>query len=99
MYTDWQQGYADYEPSQAIGMQIGYKLGARSDISGGFVNIDSKDNDSFHLDAYTESVFDFEYELRKDTNIRIRYSFKNQDPDSTREDRQDFRFIVYYKFP
>ena len=99
MYTDWQQGYADYEPSQALGLQIGFKAGARSDISGGFVNVESKDNDSFHLDAYTESVFDFQYELRKDTNIRIRYSFKNQNEDSTREDRQDFRFIVYYKLP
>ena len=99
MYSDWQQGYADYEPSQALGVQLGYKTNAGNDISGGVVNVRSKDGDTFTLDDYTESVFDYQYELRKDTNIRIRYSYKNQKPDSSREDRQDFRFIVYYKFP
>ena len=96
LYSDWQQGYANYEPSEALGVQLGYDLSDDLFLSVGYVDIESVEGDAFNLDTYVETVFDLRYEIDGNAHIRIRYSDKNQAEDSDREDRQDFRVIFYY---
>lgn len=98
LYTDWQQGYGDYEPSEALGIQLGYDLNQKLHLSAGYVNIESEQGDAFNLDTYAESVIDLQYRFNPSSHVRLRYSDKNQAQDSDREDRQDFRVIFYYDF-
>ncbi len=97
LFTDWQQGYANYEPSDAIGFQLGYSFSERFKISGGYVDIKSIGGDEYNLDSYAESVFDLFYFFGPQSHIRLRYSDKDQNADSDLEDRQDFRLIYYYE--
>jgi len=96
LYTDWQQGYGNYEPSEALGVQLGFDLNKKLHLSAGYVDIESVEGDAFNLDTYAESVFDLQYIINQASHIRLRYSDKNQSQDSDREDRQDFRIIYYY---
>jgi len=96
LYSDWQQGYGNYEPSEALGIQLGYDINDSLHISAGYVDIQSETQQGFNLDSYAESVFDIIYWVDKQSHIRLRYSDKNQAADSDREDRQDFRLIYYY---
>lgn len=97
LFTDWQQGYGNYEPSEALGVQLGYDFNNKLHLSAGYVDIESVDGDDFNLDTYVESVFDLQYKFNQSFNVRLRYSEKNQAQDSDREDRQDFRVIFYYE--
>lgn len=96
LYTDWQQGYANYEPSEALGIQLGFDLNKKLHLSAGYLDVESEEGDAFNLDTYVESVFDLQYKFSQLLNVRLRYSDKNQGEESDREDRQDFRFIFYY---
>jgi hypothetical protein len=98
MYTDWQQGYANFEPSDAAGIQVVFHPTERSSIKLGYVDVDSREGDTFNLDSYGEANIDARYQINEPSSIRLRYSDKKQDSDSDREDRTDFRVIYYYNF-
>ena len=51
MYTDWQQGYGNYEPSDAIGVQLIYHPSSKASIKVGYVKVDSEDGDAFNHDS------------------------------------------------
>ncbi|WP_294963991.1 OprD family outer membrane porin [Sulfurimonas sp.] len=96
MYTDWQQGYGDYEPSTAFG---GYAVVHPIDslsLKGGYVVV-SADEDST-TDDYSEINFDVKYAINTISNIRVRYSIKDVTTDSDGDDRTDFRVIYGVKF-
>jgi hypothetical protein len=99
LYSDWQQGYGNYEPSDSIGIQATFYPVENTSIKLGYVKLDSKDGDEFNLDSYGEFNLDAQYTFNDASKIRLRYSDKNQDDDSGREDRNDFRIIYYYNFP
>jgi hypothetical protein len=98
LYTDWQQGYANYEPSDAAGFQVVFYPIERSSVKLGYVDVNSRDGDEFNLDSYGEVNIDARYQINEPSSIRLRYSEKKQDSDSEREDRTDFRVIYYYNF-
>ncbi len=98
MYTDWQQGYANYEPSDAKGVQLIYHPAENASIKLGFVDIESEDGDTFNTDTFTETYLDAKYKINEVSKLRVRYSIKDQDDNSDREDRNDFRIIYYYDF-
>ena len=101
MYSDWQQGYGDYGPSQAFGGYLTYNYSPDLSIKLGRVNVFAKETEV--LDDFTESMVDINYKLNKNHRIRIRYSIKDE---STRAesifplygDRDDLRLIYYYSF-
>jgi len=98
MYTDWQQGYGKYEPSDAIGAQIVYHPNSKASVKLGYVDVESENGDAFNDDTYKEFNLDAKYKLSKASKIRLRSSNKDQDKSSAREDRDDFRIIYYYDF-
>jgi hypothetical protein len=98
MYTDWQQGYGNYEPSDAIGAQIIYHPISKASIKLGYVDVESESGDTFNDDTYKEFNLDAKYKLSKASKIRLRFSNKDQDKKSNREDRDDFRIIYYHNF-
>lgn len=98
MYTDWQQGYGNYEPSDAVGLQLIYHPSSKASIKAGYVDVESKDGDSFNLDSYKEFNFDAKYRINKSSKVRLRFSSKKQDQNSNREDRNDFRVIYSHDF-
>jgi hypothetical protein len=98
LYTEWQQGYGTYEPSDAVAVQVTFHPMERSSILLGYADVESRDGDVFNTDTYTEFNLDAQYTINDASKIRLRYSDKNQDEDSDREDRQDFRIIYYYNF-
>ncbi len=98
MYTDWQQGYANYEPGNAYGGQLIYHPWEVVSIKVGYVDVNSKSGDEWTLDDYGETNVDLQYAFNKDGKIRFRYSHKNQTADSGRENRDDIRVIFYYNF-
>ncbi len=98
MYSDWQQGYGNYEPSDAVGMQLIYHPSENASVKLGFVDVESEDNDAFNNDTFTEANLDVKYQISEVSKLRVRYSIKDQDDESDREDRDDFRIIYYYDF-
>ena len=98
MYTDWQQGYGNYEPSDAIGVQVIYHPISKASIKLGYVDIESESGDAFNIDTFKEFNLDAKYKLSKASKVRVRYSNKDQDASSAREDRDDFRIIYYHNF-
>jgi hypothetical protein len=98
LYSDWQQGYGNYEPSDAIGIQATFYPIDNASIKLGYIKIDSKSRDEFNLDSYNEFNLDAQYTINDASKIRVRYSAKDQDRSSDREDRNDFRIIYYYTF-
>ncbi len=98
MYSDWQQGYGNYEPSQAWGGQLILHPFTGASILLGYVDVNSEDGDAFNLDTYKETNIDLQYKFTEDITIQTRYSIKNQDDSSDREDRDDFRIIFYFNF-
>lgn len=98
MYSDWQQGYGNYEPSDAIGAQVTFHPLEKLSLKFGYVDVESRDGDEFNLDTYSEFNIDAQYGINEAATIRLRYSDKDQDDDSDREDRDDFRIIFYYDF-
>ncbi len=98
MYSDWQQGYGNYEPSDALGMQLTFRPNDRAYVRIGYVDVESRDGDAFNLDSFSEFNFDTQYTFSNAMKLRVRYSIKDQDESSDREDRDDFRIIFYYDF-
>jgi len=109
MYTDWQQGYGNYEASTAVGGQmIVHPMNGLS-LKFGYVDV-SADNGNLR-DDFTEFNFDGKYAINDWSKIRVRYSIKDQSDASEanrdgvnpngstgREDRNDFRIIYYMNF-
>ena len=98
MYSDWQQGYANYEPSDAVGVQMVYHPISNASIKLGYVDVESKDGDEFNLDTFKEFNLDAKYKISKASKVRVRFSNKSQAKSSDREDRDDFRIIYYHNF-
>ena len=98
MYSDWQQGYGNYEPSDAYGVQVSYHPSPGWSLKTGFVDVQADEDDGYLRDIFTETYIDTSYKLNDYSNVRLRYSIKNQASNSTREDRNDFRIIYYISF-
>ncbi|MFW5425631.1 MAG: hypothetical protein ACKE8G_02140 [Methylophagaceae bacterium] len=98
MYTDWQQGYGPYEPSDAYGVQVIFHPHAKSSIKLGYVDVDGKDGS--RVDEYGEFNLDAKYNFTDVSSVRLRYSMKNQEhEDATgRYDRDDLRLYYYHTF-
>ncbi|QOP46453.1 OprD family outer membrane porin [Sulfurimonas paralvinellae] len=96
MYTDWQQGYSNYEPSMAYGARfILYPL-KNLKIKAGSVNVNAASG--YNRDNYIESIFYGAYTLNKASKFELLYSFKDQKAGSSRESRQDFRMVYNFNF-
>ena len=96
MYSDWQQGYGNYEPSTAFGSQlILYPIKPLS-LKVGYVDVNAASG--YNRDDYGEFNFDGKYAFNEVSKLRVRYSYKDQKPGSSRESRQDFRVIYYLNF-
>lgn len=96
MYSDWQQGYGNYEPSEAFGGQIIAHPFAGMSFKVGYVDVAS--DEGFVRDDFSEMNIDAKYALNDYSKIRVRYSLKDQTDESDREDRDDFRIIYYLNF-
>jgi len=109
MYTDWQQGYGNYEASTAFGGQLVVKPMSGLSLKVGYVDV-AADNGNLR-DDFAEFNFDGKYTINDWSKIRVRYSIKNQSAASEanrggvnpngstgREDRDDFRIIYYMNF-
>lgn len=96
MYTDWQQGYANYEPSEAVGGYITLKPVSSVSLKIGKVWVNALEYSK--RDDFAESNIDFWYTHDKNNKLRIRYSDKDQSLGSTLEDRKDFRVAYYFSF-
>ncbi len=101
LYTDWQQGYANYEPSQAWGAYVVLK--PRSDLSLrlGAVKVGAREYST--RDDYIENMLDANYTFNQAHRLRLRYSIKNQTDraytaNPTYPDRTDLRLIYSYSF-
>ncbi len=93
MYSDWQQGYGNYEPSEAYGGYILFKPIKDFSFKVGAVEVEAKGRSV--VDDYRESNLDTIYNFTKNQKLRVRYSIKDQSDNSKREDRDDFRVIYY----
>lgn len=96
MYSDWQQGYGNYEPSEAFGGQIIAHPIAGLSVKLGYVDVSA--DDGYVRDDFTETNVDIKYKLTSNSKVRVRYSIKDQTDESDREDRDDFRVIYYLNF-
>jgi len=109
MYTDWQQGYGNYEASTAFGGQLVVKPMSGLSLKFGYVDVAADDGNL--RDDFTEFNFDGKYTINDWSKIRVRYSIKDQSDASEanrggvnpngstgREDRDDFRIIYYMNF-
>jgi hypothetical protein len=96
MYSDWQQGYGNYEPSEAFGGQIIAHPFAGMSFKVGYVDVAA--DDGYVRDDFTEMNIDAKYKINKMSKLRVRYSIKDQTDESDREDRDDFRIIYYLNF-
>ena len=109
MYTDWQQGYGNYEASTAFGGQLVIKPMAGLSLKFGYVDVSADDGNL--RDDFSEFNFDGKYTINAWSKIRVRYSIKDQSDASEanrggvnpngstgREDRNDFRIIYYMNF-
>lgn len=101
LYTDWQQGYANYEPSQAWGAYVVLKPSADLAVRLGAVKVNAQEYST--RDDYIESMLDANYTFNQAHRLRLRYSIKNQSDrayaaNPTYPDRTDLRLIYSYSF-
>jgi len=96
MYSDWQQGYGNYEASTAVGGQIIVRPLEGLSLKFGYVDVGADEGNV--RDDFTEFNFDGKYTINDYSKIRVRYSIKDQTDSSDREDRDDFRIIYYMNF-
>jgi len=96
MYSDWQQGYGNYEPSEAFGGQIIAHPIAGLSFKVGYVDVAA--DSGYVRDDFTEMNIDAKYKINNISKLRVRYSQKDQSSSSDREDRDDFRIIYYLNF-
>jgi outer membrane porin, OprD family len=106
MYTDWQQGYGNYEPSEAYGGYMVFKLTEDATIKLGKVFVWAKENSV--RDDFSETMLDAWYKFNSSNKLRIRYSIKDETNKASAyglannkagyDDRVDFRVVYYYSF-
>ena len=96
MYSDWQQGYGNYEPSEAFGGQIIAHPFDGMSFKVGYVDVAA--DDGYARDDFSEMNIDAKYKLTSNSKLRVRYSIKDQTETASREDRDDFRIIYYLNF-
>jgi len=96
MYSDWQQGYGNYEASTAMGGQMVVRPMDGLSLKVGYVDVAADEGNV--RDDFTEFNFDGKYTINDYSKIRVRYSIKDQTDSSDREDRDDFRIIYYMNF-
>jgi hypothetical protein len=112
MYTDWQQGYGIYQPSEAVGGYIVLKPIKNMSAKIGRVNVYAKEGNI--RDDFSETMFDGWYTFNQSNKLRLRYSFKDESSKANEygrtlaawsgakttgyEDRKDLRIIYYYSF-
>lgn len=96
MYSDWQQGYGNYEPSTAFGGQLIVRPLTGLSLKVGYVDVRAEEG--YVRDDYSEFNFDGKYTINDYSKFRVRYSIKDQTDESDREDRNDFRVIYYLNF-
>jgi hypothetical protein len=96
MYSDWQQGYSNYEPSTAYGSQLILHLMKPLSLKVGYVDVNAASG--YNRDDFSEFNFDGKYAFTEASKLRVRYSYKDQKAGSSRESRQDFRIIYYLNF-
>lgn len=101
LYTDWQQGYANYEPSQAIGAYVTIKPLQTLSVKLGSVAVSAKEYST--KDDYVENMLDATWNINKANRFRIRYSVKDLSnkayaANPTYPDRTDVRLIYHYSF-
>ena len=96
MYSDWQQGYGNYEPSEAFGGQIIAHPFSGMSFKVGYVDVAA--DEGYKRDDFSEMNIDAKYALNDYSKLRVRYSIKDQTDTSDREDRDDFRIIYYLNF-
>jgi hypothetical protein len=96
MYSDWQQGYGNYEPSEAFGGQIIAHPFDGMSFKVGYVDVAA--DTGYARDDFSEMNIDAKYKLTNNSKLRVRYSIKDQTETASREDRDDFRIIYYLNF-
>ncbi len=96
MYSDWQQGYGNYEASTAFGAQLIARPVDGLSLKVGYVDVSADEGNV--RDDFSEFNFDGKYAINSWSKIRVRYSIKDQTDTSDREDRDDFRVIYYTNF-
>ena len=96
MYSDWQQGYGNYEASTAFGGQLIARPLDGLSLKVGYVDVSADEGNV--RDDFSEFNFDGKYAINSWSKIRVRYSNKDQTDTSDREDRDDFRVIYYTNF-
>ena len=96
MYSDWQQGYSNYEASTAFGGQLVVRPLDGLSLKFGYVDVSADEGNV--RDDFSEFNFDGKYTINDYSKIRVRYSIKDQTDTSDREDRDDFRIIYYMNF-
>ena len=96
MYSDWQQGYGNYEASTAFGGQIVAHPIADLSLKIGYVDVSTDEGNV--RDDFSEMNIDVKYKIDDNSKVRVRYSLKDQTDAADREDRDDFRVIYYLNF-
>lgn len=96
MFTDWQQGYNDYGPSQAWGGYVTFKPITGLSAKLGSVKVSSKEQ--VNKEDFVESIADVWYTINQHHKFRLRYSYKDHTREAGRDDAQDFRFAYYLSF-
>jgi len=98
MYTDWQQGYGPYQPSEALGTQVVFYPSSQSSVKLGYVDVNGIDGS--RVDEFVESNIDARYKFTDVSSFRVRYSIKDQafEDENGRYDRTDFRMYYYHLF-
>ena len=105
MFSDQQQGYGLYEPSNAIGTTV--LVRPIKDLSVKLVYVNVSSDTQKLVDDFSEFNFDLKYKFNSHSKLRISYSIKNQTDASEkllilgnggREDRNDLRVIYYISF-
>ncbi len=105
MFSDWQQGYGLYEPSEAYGGVFTLTPIKRLRVRAVYVDVHSHTQKL--VDDFKEYNFDIKYTCNDISTLRISYSFKDQSDASERlhqnkqggrEDRNDLRIIYSLRF-
>lgn len=96
VYADWQQGYANYEPSLAFGGYLVFRPQEDLSVKLGRVNVAAKE--ASKKDDFKETILDAHWKINSANALRLRYSLKDQSAASGTADTTDLRIIYYYSF-
>ena len=101
LYTDWQQGYANYEPSEALGAYVVFKPVANLSLKLGSVRVSARESST--KDDYAEHILDAIWTIDSSNRLRVRYSQKDLTDrayvaNPTYPDRSDLRIIYSRSF-